>query len=1087
MHSEPHKANENLQLLQSIVEYAPFGVILVDKNGNFCQTNPKFRELFGYGPIEVSTGREWFKRAYPDPTYRHHVISSWINDLRDALPGEKRPRTYAVTCKDGTEKIIKFTAVKLENGDDLVTLEDITERKRSDKALLESEERYRSFFKTSKDCVFITSREGSWIDFNDAAVELFAFANREEFSKVLVIDIYANPKDREKHLKFINEHGFSREYPLDLKKKDGTVFHALVTSVGLRDETGKIVRYQGTVRDITERRESEKKLKNTHDQLLGIIEFLPDATFVIDLDKKVIAWNRSMEEMTDIKKEDIIGKGNYAYGVPFYGEPRPILIDLIDNCDEEIESKYSNVKRSGRAIFGEAYVPSLFGGKGAYVWATASNLYDRDGVWMGAIESIRDITERKMGEKALLESREYLHKIIDCIADPIFVKDSEHRLVLVNSAECALAGKPPQELIGKMDYDFFPLEQVNVFWKQDDLVLKTGQENVNEEMITDSQGNIRTIVTKKTLYKDKSGEKFIVGVIRDITERKNVEQELRDKDYLLAGVALATNILLTEKDLESAINQALELLCSAASVDRVYVVKINESDTAKFTCNLCYERARDITKDARDKSNIFSPCRYPVTSRWYETLSSGHLIKGAVQDFPDSERRVLESQDIKSILAVPISLEGQFWGFVGYDDCKTDRTWKGIDISILQAAAASIGGAIARKHVEDNLREAKEAAEYAAKAKSEFLANMSHEIRTPMNAVIGLTGLLMETDLTVEQRDYLEMIRSSGDSLLSVINDILDFSKIDSGKMEMESRPFNLKASIEESLNLVRPFASKKNLHMSYAITESTPQAIIGDPTRIKQALTNLLSNAVKFTENGAISVSVSSKKLEGTCHEICFSVKDTGIGIPEDKMGRLFQSFTQIDSSTTRRYGGTGLGLAITKKLVKMMGGKIWVKSQLGKGSTFCFTILAESTFIKPARDVEGRQERIKVADLNHVPRILLAEDNPVNQKVMLKMLGKLGYHADVAANGIEVLRSLELQPYDLILMDVQMPEMDGFETARTIRRRWAFADQPKIIAITAYALKGDRENCLAAGMDDYISKPVTLEELRDIMECYV
>ncbi len=238
--------------------------------------------------------------------------------------------------------------------------------------------------------------------------------------------------------------------------------------------------------------------------------------------------------------------------------------------------------------------------------------------------------------------------------------------------------------------------------------------------------------------------------------------------------------------------------------------------------------------------------------------------------------------------------------------------------------------------------------------------------------------------------------------------------------------------------------------------------------TRLQQILINLLSNAVRFTDRGEISVLVSGKKLDGTSHEICFSVKDTGIGIPEDKMSRLFQSFTQVESSTTRRYGGTGLGLAISKRLVELMGGRIWAESQLGKGSTFNFTILVDSTFIEPViRKAEALQEGNNGKDRPHVLRILLAEDNPVNQMVMLKMLNKLGYQADVAANGKKVLHSLELQPHDIILMDVQMPEMDGFEAARAIRKLWASADQPKIIAITAYALEGDRERCIAAGMD--------------------
>jgi CheY-like chemotaxis protein len=305
--------------------------------------------------------------------------------------------------------------------------------------------------------------------------------------------------------------------------------------------------------------------------------------------------------------------------------------------------------------------------------------------------------------------------------------------------------------------------------------------------------------------------------------------------------------------------------------------------------------------------------------------------------------------------------------------------------------------------------------------------------------------------------------------------------------MDLESQPFDLRSCIKDSVGLLATEASEKDLNLSYTIDDNTPEIIKGDPIRLRQILANLLSNAIKFTDKGKIAILVSSRRLEGTCHEIHFAINDTGVGIPKDKMSQLFQPFSQLDASTTRKHGGTGLGLAISKKLVELMGGRIWAESQLGKGSTFNFTILADATFIKPAsRKATARQESDNVEDRNHVLRILLAEDNPVNQMVMLKMLNKLGYHADVAANGLEVLHSLENQHYDLILMDVQMPEMDGFEAARAIRKLRASADQPKIIAITAYALKGDREKCLAAGMDDYISKPVKLEELRAVLESY-
>ncbi len=393
-----------------------------------------------------------------------------------------------------------------------------------------------------------------------------------------------------------------------------------------------------------------------------------------------------------------------------------------------------------------------------------------------------------------------------------------------------------------------------------------------------------------------------------------------------------------------------------------------------------------------------------------------------------------------------------------------------------------------QKRMQEALLKEKNEAQAANRAKSEFLATMSHEIRTPMNAVIGLTDLLLDEDLTATQREYLETIRSSGDSLLSIINNILDLSKIEAGMIELECRPLPLAACLEESISQVAAIASEKGLELAYRIDKETPRAILGDPIRLKQILVNLLSNAVKFTEAGEVKAYVSAvpkKDGEDGEHEIHFAITDTGIGIPADRMSRLFLSFSQIDASTTRRYGGTGLGLAISKRLVDQMGGKIWAESVPGRGSTFNITIPAKASVQVPAgrEAFLGLESRVeKCLGEGGCLSILLAEDNAVNQKVTVQMLSKLGYRADVAENGIEVLQRMESNRYDVILMDILMPDMDGLEATRRIRRRWPKG--PRIIAMTASVLKGDRDMCFAAGMDGFISKPAKIEELKAALQ---
>jgi signal transduction histidine kinase/ActR/RegA family two-component response regulator len=385
-----------------------------------------------------------------------------------------------------------------------------------------------------------------------------------------------------------------------------------------------------------------------------------------------------------------------------------------------------------------------------------------------------------------------------------------------------------------------------------------------------------------------------------------------------------------------------------------------------------------------------------------------------------------------------------------------------------------------------DLRREKGRAEKASRAKSEFLANMSHEIRTPMNAVLGMTSLLQGTRLSPEQRDCTETIRQSGEALLRVINDILDLSKIEAGMFEIEVVPFVLRDCLDEAFSMVAAKAAGKGLAFGCRVGGGVPAAVQSDPARLRQILVNLLDNAIKFTARGDVRLEVQSERMEAGNVEIRFAVRDTGIGIPAAALDRLFKPFSQADSSTTRVYGGTGLGLVICHRLAERLGGRIWVESEPGRGSAFFFTIRSRPAdlpvaALRPDVPAAGPAE-LPLA--GQIPlRILLAEDNSINQRVALLMLSRLGYPADVAADGRQVLEAVQRQRYDLILMDVQMPGMDGLEATRRIRAELPPERQPVIVAMTASVLAGHREACLAAGMDDFLPKPVLLPALRETL----
>jgi signal transduction histidine kinase/CheY-like chemotaxis protein/putative methionine-R-sulfoxide reductase with GAF domain/HPt (histidine-containing phosphotransfer) domain-containing protein len=623
---------------------------------------------------------------------------------------------------------------------------------------------------------------------------------------------------------------------------------------------------------------------------------------------------------------------------------------------------------------------------------------------------------------------------------------------------------------------------------------------------------------------------------QEIAERKQIEETLRYRvefENLITSIATYF-IHLPPDEIDDGINHALQAIGELAKVDRGFVFLLShngrEIDNTHEWCAMGIEPQIDTVKRLSVKSLSWWTKRL----NWFETV---HIPR--VTDLPPEAHGEKETwlQTAQSVIAIPMVYAKSLIGSLGFSSERAEKTWSEQDIRLLKTVGEIFVSALMRKQAEEALREAKDVAETANRAKSEFLARMSHEIRTPIHSIMGITELIMDTALTKEQRAYLGIVKSSADSLLAIINDILDFTRIEARHLELLETNFDLQATVEQAAQMMAQRTQEKGLDLACHISPHVPTALVGDPGRLRQVLVNLIGNAIKFTEQGEVVIQVEAEADHEEDLELHFTVRDTGIGISEDKQTVIFEAFRQADGSATREYGGTGLGLAICQQLVELMGGRIWVESALGEGSTFHFTVkyqkqaparrdvasIADAADLKRPQ-VSGeepllslrlyemlRKDATQAGHLHRttfgavqvapqslskdgagrptpVPeqmpslRILLADDNAAGQLVGQKMLEKIGCVVQVASNGLETLQMLEEGEFDLILMDVEMPEMDGLQITRAIREREAGSGQHiPIIAVTAYAMKEDQERCLEAGMDGYLSKPVSSERLYD------
>jgi signal transduction histidine kinase/CheY-like chemotaxis protein len=589
----------------------------------------------------------------------------------------------------------------------------------------------------------------------------------------------------------------------------------------------------------------------------------------------------------------------------------------------------------------------------------------------------------------------------------------------------------------------------------------------------------QTLRVLKKDIEDIPGSRLIV--IRDITSQRKSEDSILRRDRLLDGIAQATALLIQGDNLDESINAALGLIGQATGVNRVYVFMNQYVPEYKWpVMSQAYEWTDGTVEQMINNPDLQNVPYEIACPRWYETLSAGKVIAGNVRDFPQLERDALEPQGIISIMVTPVFIGKAFWGFIGFDDCTEERVWPVTEERILTTAANTIGATYLRKKSQDELMAAKIKAEESDKLKSAFLTNMSHEIRTPMNGILGFISLLQEQNLSSAEKDeYISIVKISGERLLSTLHDIIDISKIESGLMPVNLSRINVNELIAGVYDFFRREAAEKGLQLFHqGDLQFGSVDVYSDQEKLNSILINLIKNALKFTSKGFVEFGYEVKEelLE-------FFVRDTGIGIPSDRQDAIFERFIQADNSNSRSYEGAGLGLSIARAYVHMLGGRIWVETELGKGSIFRFSI----PWIKkaPPSSYNKIQPLIETARSEKALKILVTEDEPVNLEFLQVILSKAGYQVISATTGAESIAILRNNPdIDLVVMDIRLPGMDGYETTSEIRK---WNRTIPVIALTAHAFEGDREKAMEAGCSYYLTKPVGKKELLRVIESLV
>ena len=1029
---------ERLSLLASNTDNA---VVFADARRNITWVNEAFTRLTGYTFEEV-------KGKNPSLLQGEKTDQATVQRIREALDaGRKVEEEILNYTKGGCEYLNSIEITPLRDAGGALTgfmaiQRDVTERRRRETELAN----LRMAVEQAANAIAITNTDGTIEYVNPAFERVTGYTAAEAIGhNPRVLKSGRQTGAFYKELWETIMSGKTWRGNFENRRKDGTTYWESATISPVFDAGGKIVRFIAVKENITERVEAQEALAREHDKLLQVLRAASEVSIIAtDAAGTITIFNEGARNMLGYAAEEVVGKRT------------PELFHLRS----EMEARAAELcKALGRPVAGFEVFTAEAATRGSEVrdWTYVAKdgrqisvslvvtaVYDKGGAIVGFLGIAQDVTKAKRAERALRASEELLEqtgKVAGVGGWELDLRTNEVRHTRQTQMLHDLDADEKMELEDGLS--FYEPEYREIVRAAVERAANTGEPwNIEARFVTKKGRRLWVRAIGHAEMEDGKAVR-LYGTFQDITEQKRAAAALQDERQRLSNVIEAANLGTWEWNMPTGM---LKLNDRWAEICGYKLAELGETNLETWR-QLVHPDDLAPALELLERHKRGEISFYDAVFRMRH--KEGHWI------WVRAAGRVIE----RSPEGEPITMYGTH-----------------VDITHGKLREQEL------RRANERLIKETARAEEASRAKGEFLANMSHEIRTPLNAIIGMSELLENDPRSPDAREFLETIRSSGVTLLQLINDILDVSKIEAGQLKLESAPFDPRECMAACIATVAVAAKVRGLQTSVDVAPAVPAMVLGDALRLRQVVVNLLSNAVKFTEKGGIELRVTPG-AEGT---IVFEVRDTGIGIRPEDYDKLFRDFSQVDASTSRRYGGTGLGLAITRRLVEMMGGTITFDSKSGQGSTFRVEIpfataapVAASASVPPMQDAPLDETFAARFPL----KLLIVEDNPVNQRVAAVMLKRLGYEPVLTANGQEALETFATGPFDVVFMDVQMPVMDGLEATKNLRARYPGEDAPWIVALTANAMHGESDACLVAGMDDYIAKPVRQEQLAEAL----